>query len=123
LALRYSATSAIVVPGPKVAATPAYDDEHVVHARLAKLRGDPRHQRHVRARQDRQADDVGVLLERGGHDHVGRLAQARVDDLEALVAQPAGEHLRAAIVAVEARLRNEHLQRSISHRPDCTARS
>ena len=62
-----------------------------------------RHERHVGARQDRQADDVDVLLEGGRGDHLGRLAQAGVDDLEALVAQAAGEDLGATVVAVEAR--------------------
>ena len=71
----------------------------------------------MRARQDRQADHVDVLLERGRRDHLGRLAEARVDDLEALVAQAAGEHLGAAIVAVEARLGDQHLERSIGHDP------
>ena len=76
---------------------------------------DPRHERHVRARQDRQPDDVDVLLERGRGDHLGRLAEAGVDDLEALVAQAAGEHLRAAIVAVEPGLGDEHLDRPVGH--------
>ena len=67
------------------------------------------------ARQDRQPDDVDVLLERGGGDHLGRLAKAGVDDLEALVAQAPGEDLRAAVVAVEAGLRDEHLDRSVGH--------
>ena len=74
-----------------------------------------RQQRHVGARQDRQPDDVDVLLERGRDDHLGRLAQAGVDDLEALVAQAAGEHLGAAVVAVEAGLGDEHLDRSVGH--------
>ena len=80
---------------------------------------DPRHQRHVRAGQDRQADDVDVLLERRGRDHLGRLAEARVDDLEALVAEAAREHLGAAVVAVEAGLGDEHLERSVGHGRDC----
>ena len=53
--------------------------------------------------QDRQPDDVDVLLEGGRRDHLGRLAKTGVDDLEALVAQPAGEHLGATVVAIEAR--------------------
>src|SRR5262245_37087038 len=80
---------------------PAGRHEHVVEAALAHQRGDPRDERHVGAAQDRQADDVDVLLERRVHDHLGRLAKARVDDLEALVAEAAGEDLRAAVVAVE----------------------
>ena len=67
------------------------------------------------AGQDGQPDDVDVLLEGGRHDHLGRLAQAGVDDFEAFVAQAAGEHLGAAIVAVEAGLGDENLERSIGH--------
>ena len=63
-------------------------------------------------------DDVDVLLERRGHDHLGRLAEARVDDLEALVAQAAREDLRPAVVAVEAGLGDQHLERSIGHKRD-----
>ena len=59
---------------------------------------------HVRARQDRQADHVGVFLQRRRDDLLGRLAQAGVDDLHAGVAQRAGDHLGAAVVAVEAGL-------------------
>ena len=42
---------------------------------LASSSIDPRADVHVRARQDRQADDVGVLLQRGGDDLLRRLAQ------------------------------------------------
>ena len=73
----------------------------------------------MRTREDRQADHVGVLLQCGGHDHVRGLAEARVDDLEALVAQPAREDLGAAVVAVEAGLRDQHLQRAVWHGRDC----
>ena len=125
-----SATSRIVVPGPNTAATPsslerldvvvgddpADRDQDVVQPLLLELAADLGHERHVRARQDRQADDVHVLLERCRDDHVGRLAEARVDDLEALVTQAAREDLRAAVVAVEARLGDQHLERSIGHR-------
>ena len=71
------------------------------------------------AGQDRQPDHVDVLLEGGGDDHLRRLAQARVDDLEALVAQAAREHLGAPVVAVEAGLGDEDLDRSVGHGADC----
>jgi len=63
----------------------------------------PRELGHVGARQDRQPDRVGVLLDHGLDDLLGRLVQARVDDLEAGVAQGAGDHLRPAVVSVEPR--------------------
>ena len=49
-------------------------------------------------------------------DHLGRLADAGVDDLEALVAQPSREHLGAPVMAVEARLGDEHLDGTTDHR-------
>ena len=48
-----------------------------------------------------------ILKERGRSHHLRCLPQAGVDDLEALVPQPASEHLRAAVVAVQARLRDQ----------------
>ena len=69
----------------------------------------------MRAGQDREADDVDVLLLGGIGDHLRRLAQAGVDHLEALVAQPAGEDLGAAIVAVEARLGDQDADGRIGH--------
>jgi hypothetical protein len=56
----------------------------------------------VRAGEDRQPDGVGVLLDDGLHDLLGRLVQARVDDLHAGVAQRAGDDLGPAVVSVEA---------------------
>ena len=58
----------------------------------------------MRAREQRQPDGVGILLhDRLGH-LLGRLVQPGVDDLEAGVAQRAGDHLGAPVVAVEAGL-------------------
>ena len=94
---------------------PANRDEDIVHTAIAEQRRDPWHEGHVRTGQDGQADDVDIFLERGRGDHLGRLSEARVDDLEALVAQPTREHLGAAVVAVEAGLGDQHLERSVSH--------
>ena len=129
LARMKSATSRMVVPGPNTAATPSAlsgstSSSGMIPPTVTRTSSRPfslscaadaRHERHVRARQDRQADDVDVLLERRGHDHLRRLAEARVDDLEALVAQAPREHLRPAVVAVEAGLRDQHLERSVGH--------
>ena len=76
-------------------------DQHVVQPLLLQQLHHARTDVHVRAGQDRQADHVGVLLQRGGDDLLGRLAQAGVDDLHAGVAQRARDHLRAAVVPVE----------------------
>src|SRR4051794_19881042 len=83
---------------------PAHREQHVVDALRAQQLDDPRHERHVRAGQDRQADRVGVLLDHGLDDLLRRLVQAGVDDLHAGVAQGAGDDLGAAVVAVEAGL-------------------
>ena len=87
----------------------------VAGAALAELLDDPREQRHVRARVAREPDRVGVLLDRGLGDLLGRLMQPGVDDLEARVAERAGHHLRAAVVPVEPGLRDDHSVR-LGHR-------
>ena len=48
-------------------------------------------------------------------DHLGRLVQARVDHLEAGVAQRAGDDLGAAVVTVEAGLGDEDAERPGAH--------
>ena len=60
-----------------------------------------REERHVRAAEDREADDVDVLLHGRGGDHLGRLVQPGVDHFHAGVAKRGGDDLRAAVVAVE----------------------
>ena len=67
-------------------------------------------ERHVRPGEHREADQVGVLLDRGLDDLLGRLVQAGVDDLVAGVAQRAGHDLGAAVVAVEAGLADHDAQ-------------
>src|SRR4029453_2451940 len=61
---------------------PAPEHEHIAHALLAQQRDDAREQRVVRTREHREADGVGVLLQSGLRHLLGRLVQARVDDLE-----------------------------------------
>ena len=69
---------------------------------------DAREERHVRAGEDREADDVDVLLHRRARDHLRRLVEAGVDDLHAGITQRGGDDLRAAVVAVETGLGDEH---------------
>ncbi len=113
-----STISFIELPGRKIPADPdrlelgdvdigndAPDhDQHVVQALLADQFHHARADLRVRPGEDRQPDDVGVLLERGGHHLFRGLAQAGVDHLHARVAKAARNHLGAAVVAVEARL-------------------
>ena len=65
---------------------------------------DPGHERHVGAREDREAHRVGVLLDHCLGDLLRRLVEAGVDHLHACVPKRTGDDLRAAIVSVEARL-------------------
>src|SRR5438552_2265303 len=65
---------------------------------------DSRHEGHVRAGEDRDADGVRVLLDRGFDDLLGRLVEPGVDHLHAGVAKRAGDDLGTAIVPIEARL-------------------
>ena len=50
---------------------------------------------------------VGVLLDRGLDDLLGRLVQTRVDDLEPGVTQRAGDDLRPTVVPVEPGFRDD----------------
>ena len=63
----------------------------------------------------READRVGVLLDRGLGDLLGRLVQPGVDDLEPRIAERAGHDLGAAVVPVEPGLRDDHSIR-LGHR-------
>ena len=106
------------VPGPKMAETPlsfklglvfvgdgaAEDEEDVVGVLLVEQIDDAGDDDVVRAGEDGEADAVDVLLNGGGDDHLGGLAEAGVDDLHAGVAEGAGDDLGAAVVAVEAGL-------------------
>ena len=117
----HAAMSPVVAPGVKTFSMPAAssagmssagmipprEDQDVAGAALAQRRHDLGEQRHVRARVAREPDRVGVLLDRGLGDLLGRLVQARVDHLEPGVAQGARDHLGPAVVPVEARLRHD----------------
>ncbi len=67
----------------------------------AQLFDDQWEERHVRAGENREADAVGILLNRGLDDLLGRLKEAGVDDLHSRVAQRACDHFGAAVVPVE----------------------
>ena len=76
-----------------------------------------RHQRHVGAAQEAQAQPIGVFIGHGPHDGLGRLPQPRVDHMKAMIAQPARHDFDAAIVAVEADLgENDPRRRGVIHR-------
>ena len=50
---------------------------YVAHVLFPKQIHHARHDRVVRSGEDRQADDLDILLKRGVHDHFRRLPQAR----------------------------------------------
>src|SRR5262245_35301485 len=64
----------------------------------------PRGQRQMRTGQDRQPDHVHVLLDGLGHDLLGGPLESGVHHLDTGVTQGVGDHLGAAVVAVEAGL-------------------
>src|SRR5207244_5554390 len=62
---------------------------------------DPGHERHVRAGEDRDADRVRILLDRGLDDLLRRLVETGVDDLHPRVTQRTCDDLRPPVVTVE----------------------
>ncbi|OLB95228.1 MAG: hypothetical protein AUH30_15810 [Candidatus Rokubacteria bacterium 13_1_40CM_68_15] len=66
-------------------------------------------------RQHAEPDGVGVFLHRGGDHLLGCLVEAGVDDLDAGVAQRAGDDLGAAIVAIQPRLRDDDANLALGH--------
>ena len=119
---RNSTISPVGAPGVKTAATPlllqllgvlgrnrpAEHDQHVLGTVLAQPVEDARDERHVRAREDRDADRVRVLLDRGLDDLLRCLVEAGVDHLHTRVAERPGDDLGAAVVSVEAGLGDDH---------------
>src|SRR5262245_30514045 len=86
---------------------PADHHEHIVQPLLLEEIHEPRRDVIVRAGEDRQADDVGVLLQRGRHDLLGCLAKAGIDDFHPGIAQRPGDDLGAAIMTIETGLGND----------------
>src|SRR6266404_4589481 len=91
----------------------AAEDQLVAAAPLAELLDHGGKECQVRTGEDREPDRIHVLLDgRFGH-HLGRLVEARVDHLEARVAQRPGDDLGAAVMPVEAGLRHQDAERAV----------
>src|SRR5215216_1871975 len=71
-----------------------------------------RDERHVGAREDGDADGIGVFLDCCLDDLLRGLVEARVDDLHPGVAEGAGDDLGSPVVPVEANLRDNHPYRA-----------
>src|SRR5690348_10525222 len=84
-------------------------DRHVADAGPGEAVEHVAHQRDMAARQDRQADDMYALLERGVDDAVGRETDALVDHFHAAVAGAHGDLLGAVRMTVEAGLADQNL--------------
>src|SRR5260370_22843992 len=91
-----------------------HEHQHVVNVILFEQLHDAGNDGVMSAGENRETDYRHVFLQRGADDHLRRLAQAGVDDLHAGVAQSAGNHLGAAVVAVEARLGYQDADFSLS---------
>jgi hypothetical protein len=79
------------------------NEENIFGLLFAEKLGDAWDDDVVGTGEDGEADTVDVLLNGGGYDHLGGLAEAGIDDLHACVAQGAGNNFCASVVAVEAR--------------------
>src|SRR5215203_289822 len=81
--------------------------EHVGEPFFAKEVHQTRADRVVRARQNGQADDIGIFLKRRGDNLFWRLTEACVDHFHARIAQGARDDLGPPVMAVEPGLRDD----------------
>jgi hypothetical protein len=96
----------------------AAPEEHdVITAALTQQPNDGREKGVVGARKNRETDRVDVLLHGGLGDHLRCLVQARVDHLEAGVAERARDDLGASVVPVETGFGDEDAQLPTGHAP------
>ncbi len=94
----------------------ADEDGDVVHAFVTEEFHELGADGVVRAGEDGEADHVNVFLDGSGGDHLRSLAQAGVDDFHAGVAQGACDYFCAAVMAIQARLGDQHSDFLFRHR-------
>src|SRR5689334_13817671 len=75
----------------------AAEDHHVVRSLVLEEVDHRGKEGHVGAGHNGESDAVHVFLDRGSDDHLRRLVQAGVDDLEAFVPKGPRDDLRSAI--------------------------
>ena len=95
---------------------PAQHDEHVVQALRLEQFHDAWTDVQVRTRQDRQADDIRVLLQCRRHNLLRSLPEAGIDHLHAGIAERAGNDLRPTVVTIQPGLGDHHSD-TLTHRP------
>src|SRR3954447_4721366 len=113
---------ALEVRGVLVRNRPADKEQHVPHLVLAQHLAQLLGVLHVRTREAREPEHGRVLVDHGAQDRLGGLEDAGVDDLHPGVAQRARHDLGAAVVTVEARLRDDDFYRhgSLHYAPQNT---
>ena len=79
----------------------ADDQEDVLTTLTLQEVDDARHEDEMRPRQERETEDVGVLLDDGLDDLLRCLVKSGVDDFETGVPQRPRDDLRAPIVSIE----------------------
>src|SRR5258708_31086298 len=94
----------------------ADEDGDVVHALVVEELHQLRADGVMRAGEDGEADNVDVFLDGGGGDHLRGLAQAGVDDFHAGIAQGTGDYFCASVMAIEARLGDQHTNLLLRHK-------
>ncbi len=87
---------------------PAAEHNHIVETPLGQEREHPGEKGHVRTGEQRQAHGIGVFLQCRLGDLFRGLVQTGVNHLEPAIAQGSGDHFRATIMTIEARLGDNH---------------
>ncbi len=95
---------------------PTDKDKRIIHSVFAEKIDDPRAERFVGSAENRNANGINVLLQSRRGDHFRRLPQAGVNDLHPRIAECAGDDLRSAVVAVEARLSYQNPYFAFAHK-------
>ncbi len=88
-----------------------HDDQHIRHIFFAQQFHNSRHNRFVSARQNGEANDLHILLESRVNNHLRRLPKTSVDDFHPRITKGSCDHLRAAVVSIEARFGDEDTDR------------
>src|SRR5579863_1214258 len=89
--------------------------QNVVHLVLLEQVHHPGHDSIVRARKNRQTDDLHIFLQGGAHNHFGGLPQSGVNHFHARIAQGASNYFGPAVMSVKSGLGHQHADFKISH--------